>query len=282
MPDDTKQRAFGLAEVALRQFRIAPSEPIAHGEAMLSTTPGMLIEVGATFFLAGMVKGVTGMGLPTVAMGVLGTLLSPVAAAALLVVPSLVTNVWQLLAGPNFAALARRLWPMMAAIVAGAVSGTALLARGDTRLTTCALGAALVLYAGYTLLARQILVPARHERWLSLLVGVSTGAVTGGTGVFVIPAVPYLQALGLQKDDLVQALGLSFTVSSIALAVGLLLRDAFQYNCLLLSTLAILPALAGMWVGQGIRKRVRPATFRRWFLIGLLSLGAEMFVKSLL
>ncbi|OLN30139.1 putative membrane protein [Desulfovibrio sp. DV] len=171
---------------------------------------------------------------------------------------------------------------MMAAIVAGTVSGTALLASGNTRLTTCALGAALVLYAGYTLLSRQILVPARHEMWLSLLVGVSTGTVTGGTGVFVIPAVPYLQALGLQKDDLVQALGLSFTVSTIALAVGLLLRDAFHDNSLLLSTLAILPALAGMWVGQVVRKRVSPATFRRWFLIGLLFLGAEMFVKPLL
>ncbi|KHK02398.1 putative membrane protein [Desulfovibrio sp. TomC] len=139
----------------------------------------------------------------------------------------------------------------------------------------------MVLYAGYTLLARQILVPARHETWLSLLIGVSTGTVTGGTGVFVIPAVPYLQALGLQKDDLVQALGLSFTVSTLALAAGLLLRDAFHYNSLFLSTLAILPALAGMWIGQAIRKNVRPATFRRWFLIGLLLLGAEMFVKSL-
>ena len=221
------------------------------------------------------------MGLPTVAMGVLGTLLSPVTAAALLVVPSLVTNVWQLLAGPNFAALAKRLWPMMVAIAAGTVSGTALLASGDMRLTTCALGAALVLYAGYTLFARQILVPARHEAWLSLLIGVSTGTVAGGTGVFVMPAVPYLQALGLQKDDLVQALGLSFTVSTLALATGLLLRDAFHYDSLFLSTLAILPALAGMWVGQAIRKSARPATFRRWFLIGLLLLGAEMLVKSL-
>lgn len=81
---------------------------------------------------------------------------------------------------------------------------------------------------------------------------------------------------------MVQALGLSFTVSTIALAVGLLLRDAFHYNNLLLSALAILPALAGMWVGQVVRKRVSPATFRRWFLIGLLFLGAEMFVKPLL
>ena len=63
--------------------------------------------IGATFLLAGLVKGVIGMGLPTVAMGLLALALPPAEAAAILVVPSLVTNVWQLLAGPRFAALAR-------------------------------------------------------------------------------------------------------------------------------------------------------------------------------
>ncbi len=73
----------------------------------------LIAAIVATFFAAGVVKGVTGMGLPTVAMGVLGSLLSPLVAAALLLVPSLVTNVWQLLAGPRLGMLIRRLWPMM-------------------------------------------------------------------------------------------------------------------------------------------------------------------------
>jgi uncharacterized membrane protein YfcA len=249
---------------------------------MFDPSPWLMLSIGLTFFLAGMVKGVTGMGLPTVAMGVLGALMSPVAAAALLIVPSFVTNVWQLATGPSFTALIRRLWPMMLGIVLGTVAGSFVLADGDTRWTTAGLGAALVAYAGFTLLARQLSVPARWENWLSPLVGLTTGIVTGGTGVFVIPAVPYLQALGLRKDDLIQALGLSFTVSTVALAIGLGWRGAFRLDGLALSLLAIAPALAGMWLGQLARRRVSPETFRRWFLVGLLLLGAELVLKSAL
>lgn len=125
----------------------------------------------ATFFVAGIVKGVTGMGLPTVAMAVLGGLLSPLTAAALLLAPSFVTNVWQLLAAPSIGVLVRRLWPMMAAIIIGTFAGSALLAGGATDRTTTALGVALVIYAAYTLLARPFCVSAYWERWASPLVG---------------------------------------------------------------------------------------------------------------
>lgn len=240
-----------------------------------------VIVITATFFLAGIVKGVTGMGLPTVAMGVLGAFISPLAAASLLIVPSFVTNFWQLWAGPDIRNVISRLWLMMLAIVIGTVAGASLLTSGNTKLTTAALGCALVVYAGYTLFARQLSVPAAWQPWLSPIIGATTGVVTGGTGVFVIPAVPYLQALGLEKDDLVQALGLSFTVSTVALAAGLIWRGAFQVDNLALSALALIPALAGMWAGQIIRNRVSPQTFRRWFLVALLILGTEMMVRSI-
>jgi len=237
--------------------------------------------IGATFFAAGIVKGVTGMGLPTLAMGVLGALISPLAAASLLIVPSFVTNVWQLLAGPNFGPLLRRLWPMMLAIVIGTLAGSSLIASGDTLLATTALGSALVVYAAYTLFARQLSVPKRLESRLSPAVGAVTGVVTGGTGVFVIPAVPYLQALGLEKDELVQALGLSFTVSTVSLGAGLALRGAFQLDSLALSALAVVPALAGMWAGQVLRGRISAPSFRRGFLICLMLLGLEMALRPL-
>lgn len=241
-----------------------------------------LVAVFATFFAAGLVKGVTGMGLPTVAMGVFGALLSPLAAASLLIVPSLVTNVWQLVAGPNLGTLLRRLWPMMLAVVAGTLFGSAWIVGGDTSLTTSLLGIALIAYSAYTLVARQLRVPRHAERWLSPLIGAITGVVTGGTGIFVIPAVPYLQALGLSKDDLVQALGLSFTISTIALAVGLGTHGVFEIKQLTLSALAVIPALCGMWAGQLLRKRISLVAFRRGFLICLLLLGCEMTTRSLL
>lgn len=241
----------------------------------------LLLAIGATFFAAGMVKGVTGMGLPTVAMGVLGALLSPLVAASLLIVPSFVTNLWQLLAGPAFGPITRRLWPMMLAICLGTLLGTAWLTAGDTGATTTALGAALVIYAGYTLLARQIAIPRRIQPLLSPLIGGLTGLVSGATGVFVIPAVPYLQALGLSRDDLVQALGLSFTVSTVALTAALGARGGFAMGAMALSVMALVPALIGMWAGQRLRNRISPATFRRVFLVFLLLLGAEMALRPL-
>jgi uncharacterized membrane protein YfcA len=125
-------------------------------------------------------------------------------------------------------------------------------------------------------------VPKRLEGRLSPWIGLSTGLVTGGTGVFVIPAVPYLQALGLDKDDLIQALGLSFTVSTIALAIGLTGGGAFRLENAAASLLAIVPALAGMGLGQVIRARVSAAVFRRWFLICLFLLGVQLLIRPFL
>ena len=233
----------------------------------------------AVFVLAGMVKGVTGMGLPTVAMGLLGSALSPVAAASLLFVPTLVTNVWQIIAGPSLGRIVRRLWPLMLGVVVATVAGAALLVRVEPRWSGMALGVALILYAVYSAFAPQFRVPASKESWLSPLVGAVSGVVTGATGVFVMPAVPYLQSLGLDRDELVQALGLAFTVSTISLTSGLLVHGAFGVQQLGLSALAIAPALAGMWLGQKIRGRISAKAFRLCFLGFLLLLGIELATR---
>jgi uncharacterized membrane protein YfcA len=241
-----------------------------------------LVVVALTFVLAGTVKGATGMGLPTVAMGVLGVFMPPVAAASLLLIPSLVTNVWQLFTGPCFTGLLSRLWLMMLGIVVGTVAGSWLLTNANAKWTTVGLGGALALHAISSLAARPPSVPARVERWLSPAVGLATGLVTGGTGVFIIPAVLYLQALGLSKDDLIQAMGLSFTISTIALAVGLAGGGAFHLENVAASALAIVPSLLGMWVGTVVRGRISAATFRRGFLCCLVLLGIELIIRPLI
>src|SRR6478609_8084073 len=79
----------------------------------------LLAFTGAVFALAGFVKGVIGLGLPTIAMGLLSLQLAPAQAAALLVVPSFVSNVWQLVGHGGLGELLRRLWPMLAGVCAG-------------------------------------------------------------------------------------------------------------------------------------------------------------------
>lgn len=238
--------------------------------------------VTATFVLAGVVKGVTGLGLPTVSMAILGSFMPPTAAASLLLVPSFVTNVWQLFAGPAFIVLARRLWPLLVGIAVGTPVSAGLIDGSGTGWETAGLGCALVVYAGMALGNVRAIVPPGRERSLSLVAGLITGLVTGATGVFVIPAVPYLQSLGLAKDDLVQALGLSFTVSTIALAGGLAGSGTLQSERLGASAIAILPALVGMGLGQVVRARVSPPVFRFWFLICLAMLGAHLMLRAVL
>jgi hypothetical protein len=235
-----------------------------------------------TFLLAGFVKGVAGLGLPTVAMGLLSTVMAPAKAASLLIVPSFGTNVWQLFAGPHFASLARRLGTMMLGVIVGTLAGTGFMQgdHGETAITC--LGIALIAYAVLNLAAVSFKVPVHWEWWLGPVIGLVTGLVTAATGVFVIPAVPYLGALGLAKDELIQALGLSATVSTVALAISLAGGGSLEVASISVSTLALAPALAGMFMGGWVRGRVTERVFRRCFFVGLLLLGMHLALQSIL
>lgn len=241
----------------------------------------LLLFITATFVLAGFVKGVIGLGLPTIAVGILGVVMAPAQAAALLVVPNLVTNGWQIATGPKLAATLRRLGPMLAAICVGTWAGAGLLQQQKDGTATLWLGLALVLYALVGLKAAKLRVPVRWEGWLGPVIGLTTGVVTAATGVFVLPAVPYLQALGFDKDELVQALGISFIVSTLALSFGLIGAGALNGTVAWHSLLALVPALVGMGAGQFIRNRISAATFKICFFAGLLALGAYLCWRSL-
>lgn len=238
------------------------------------------IFIAAVFALAGLTKGIIGLGLPTISMGLLATVMPPVEAAAILVLPSFVTNVWQMVAGPALMPVVRRLWPMMLAVCLGTWSGAGLINGGAGRYGNALLGTALVLYALMGLVAVQLAVGKRHEAWLGPLVGAVTGIITAATGVFVIPAVPYLQAIGLEKEELVQALGLSFTVSTVALTMNLIIAGALNATIATPAIVGLAMACAGMWLGQALRLRMRPTIFRCCFFVGLFLLGFYLVAQS--
>ena len=249
-------------------------------------TLGIVTTVAAVFALGGFVKGAIGLGLPTIAMGLLSIVMAPAQAAALLVVPSLVTNLWQI-GGSGLGALVRRLATMLLGVCAGVAAGAGwLTASGGAAHAASAaslgLGIALLVYATLGLLHWRPRVRPAHEALLAPLVGVATGLVTAATGVFVIPAVPYLQALGMEKEELVRALGLSFLVSTVALGLALGHGGALHGPALAGSAIALLPALAGMGLGQWLRLRVQPEAFRRIFFCGLLALGTYLTLRSAL
>lgn len=244
--------------------------------------PTILAATAGAFLLAGFVKGVIGLGLPTISIGLLGLWLTPAQAAAILVVPSLITNVWQAAVGGGVIALARRLWPMLVGICVGTFIGAALLPHDDSGRATVWLGLALVLYAALGLIKGHFSVPRHAETWLGLLMGTATGAITVATGIFVMPGTPYVQSLHFERDKMVQALGLSFTVSTLTLALALVYAGQVRASLAWPSVVALAAALVGMGLGQVVRGKVRAETFRLCFFIGLLLLGAHLALRELL
>jgi hypothetical protein len=244
-------------------------------------TTEILVVVCATFLFAGWVKGVVGLGLPTIALALLAATVGLREAIALMLVPALVTNVWQGLTGGAFVALLRRLWPLLLAACLGTWFGVGVLAQADTVLLTGLLGVMIFGYAGISLVAPQVPPPGRWEGVLSPTAGAIGGLATGLTGSF-IPGILYLQALGLSRDHLVQAMGIAFVVLTVALAGALTRQDMMTVDLWLMSTVAVAPAALGMVLGRALRRRLSEALFRRVFFSALLLLGGYLASRSLL
>ena len=208
--------------------------------------------------------------------------MTPAQAAAILVVPSLVTNIWQAAVGGGLLALARRLWPLLAGICIGTALGVVLLPRDDNGLATVWLGLALAVYAALGLVKVEFSVPRHAETWLGLLMGAATGAITVATGIFVMPGTPYIQSMEFDRDRLVQALGLSFTVSTITLAAALAYTGHVQTSLAWPSIVALVASLVGMGLGQLMRGKIKAETFRLCFFVGLMLLGLHLALRGLL
>lgn len=245
-------------------------------------TDVQLFLVGVVFLLAGGVKGITGMGLPTVAMSLLGLWMAPVQAAALLVTPSLATNIAQC-RGPHLWRLARRLWPGWVALALVTVFAPGLGSADTTGMAGRALGVVLVGYGAWGLWRPALPDLSRSARGWSAVAGAATGAVTAFTAVFVLPWVPYLQTLRLDKDEMVQALGLSFTVATLALGLRLQLSSpgiGWQATDLTSVGIALAGAFAGLVLGERLRARLAGPVFQRALFLVFIALGAANLVRT--
>jgi uncharacterized membrane protein YfcA len=261
----------------LRNLQIVPTTSI--GQCHLMFEP-LLIVIAATFLLAGFVKGVIGLGLPTVSMGLLAVTMQPSRALAIVIVPAIITNIWQTFVGPYLRDIIRRLWPLMVGTVIGIWLNAGMLTGPYARYGTIVLGVLLVIYAIIGLSQFSFSVPRSDEKWVGGIVGVMTGMVSAATGVQVIPSMPFMQAIGMEKDELVQALGVFFTVATLALAFNLTSSGLLTAATALPGVVAMACAFAGMFIGQAVRSRMQPEAFRRWFLIAMIFLGLYLAASA--
>ena len=246
------------------------------------TDPIVIAAIIATFLLAGAVKGVIGLGLPTVSLGLMTALLDLPSAMALMVVPSAVTNLWQASVGGNGRILLRRLWPFLTMATVTIWLGAQALQRVDLQWLSALLGVLLIVYAALNLVGIRLSIDHARERLAGPGFGLVNGVLTGMTGSFVVPGVLFLQAIGLPRDQLVQAMGMLFTLSTLALGLALGLGGLWTADLGVASLAAVIPAIAGMMLGARIRGRLSEQAFRRVFFLSILVLGAYIVVRALL
>jgi uncharacterized protein len=241
----------------------------------------LLLLVAAAFLLAGFIKGVLGLGLPTVSMGLLAVTMPPGQALAIVIVPAIVTNIWQTFVGPYLRDIVLRLWPLMIGTVIGIWLNAGLLTGPYAPYGTVILGLLLVIYAIVGLSKFSFKVARRDEKWIGGIVGVVTGMISAATGVQVIPSMPFMQAIGMERDELVQALGVFFTVATVALAFNLTTTGLLTAATALPGAIAMVASFTGMFIGQAVRSRMQPEVFRRWFLIAMILLGLYLAGSAL-
>ncbi|MBN3563042.1 sulfite exporter TauE/SafE family protein [Amphritea spongicola] len=246
----------------------------------------MLLTVLLVFMFAGTVKGVVGLGLPTVSLALLLLVSDLPTAMALLLVPSFVTNVWQALSrGDGEAGQTARVWRrvcyfMLPATLMIWLGGQALLYVDFTYLTRL-LGVLLILYGITGLAGMRLDINRLSAGWhspLAILVGSINGVLTGMTGSFTVPGVMYLQALNLSRDELMQAMGMLFSLSSLGLAISLQGNGMLTVENGVMSVAGLLPAMAGMFLGQKIRRRLSAEAFKKALFIALFLLGLYILI----
>jgi hypothetical protein len=237
--------------------------------------------IAAVFGAAGFVKGVIGFGLPSISMGLLGALIAPDLAAAILIIPTFLTNIWQAFVGPYALSILRRLWPMFVGVFLGTLATVGFITGADPRLAVAAIGAMLLVYALFGLSGVRFRVSRKAETLASPVAGLATGLINGATAIFVLPGAPYLQAMDTEKGELIQALGFVGLVAPCALALGIGLNQPVDPGLWPAVAVALIAAFSGMTAGQVIRNRLSVAVFQRWVFVGLAGLGCVMLVRAL-
>ena len=247
---------------------------------LLDLTPFQFAFAFFALFVGGLVKGTVGLGMKIVVLGLLATIVELPVAIAIIIIPAVTANIWQVFGGPPLRETLRRTWSLFVMFCIGVWFGTEILAASNPAHLAVALGVLLVVYAAYALFTPRIPSPGRHETWMSPVIGGLTGIFGGMTGSDVIPGVPYMQSLGLPRDMLVQAMGILFLLGSSMIAV------AFSYQGLLTteiggaSALGSLPTLGGDYLGAKVRQRIPEALFRKILLVALLLLGAYIVITN--
>lgn len=239
----------------------------------------LLLVAASGLFLAGIVKGSTGLGYASCALPFLVASLGLKPAMALVIVPAMATNIGVAFTAGHFKETVQRFTWLYAAMLPGIGVGIALLLWVSQSMAVRTLGLLIVAYVAFTATKPNLRLPSHLEMRLQIPTGFLNGVLTGLTGSQVLPLFPYIMSLGLDSARMVQAINLAVMIASATLAAGLMATGILTGEMFFWSLAAIGPALVGVYLGTLARDRIPDRQFRYLVLTVLLVTGVSMITR---
>ncbi|MEM1300193.1 MAG: sulfite exporter TauE/SafE family protein [Pseudomonadota bacterium] len=244
--------------------------------------PATLVVIGGIFVLAGMVKGTTGIGLPTAAVGMMSQFMDPRQAIALVVFPSLLSNAWQMFRQGRVGAVLARFWLFIACLMGFiALVSFTVTASVPTETLIVILGCVICLFSVMSLAFSPPVLPARYDRAGQVISGTASGVLGGLTGIWAPPMVTYLMARRIEKEEFVAATGVMIFAGTLPLIGGFWSAGLLSGNLAMVSVMMFMPALIGFTLGETLRHRMDADRFRTVVLVVFLVMGLNLFRKAL-
>ena len=170
---------------------------------------------------------------------------------------------------------------MLATAAIGVFGGVYALYQFDPSFFLITLGIILGCYSINNLFAVRLSITEQSLPIMSPVVGLFSGLIAGMTGSMGLPVIIYFQALGFQKDMFVQGIGIQFVFLGLILAIALFYQGALTAEISVISALAVLPSLLGMYAGKLVRDKVSEDRFRTWLYIVLFFVALNLIRKGL-
>ena len=230
-------------------------------------------------FVAGILKGATGIGYSSCALPFLVLAIGLKPAIGLLAIPAFTTNVMVSVSAGHFRATVGRFWPLYLALLPGIALGLALLQGIDPAMPTRLLGGLIILYGAMSLAWPGWRIRTGRRR-LQIPIGLANGILTGLTGSQILPLMPYVLALKLKPAETIQAINLAVLLASAALGAMLIGMDMVSEDLLICSVLGIAPALLGVLIGNVVRKAMRRDQFRDLVLFVMVTIGSLLLFRQ--
>ena len=248
---------------------------------LLDLSPAFWILIALAFFAGGVSKGVIGLGMPLIVIPTVASVINPVTAIALIAVPSISSNIWQVWHTGYHRQTLARFWTFIVAVAITITLAAFVLVRTDTQAAALAMGIVVLLFTAARSMSFNWRTSPEAERWLSPAVGAFCGFVGGVTGIFSPPLSMYIVSLRLPKEEFIAAMAMLLLCGAIPLFGTLAANGVLTVDILVASTLGAIPAMIGVMVGTRLRNRISQTVFERALLVVLFLIGLNLLRRGL-